>query len=38
MNNKCDMRWKKGDYHYYENIMLKLKHRGMYNNIQRIDS
>lgn len=25
MNNKCDMRWKKGDYHHYENLMPKLK-------------
>lgn len=25
MTNKYDMRWKKGDYHYYENLIPKLK-------------
>lgn len=25
MTNKDDLRWKKGDYHYYENLIPKLK-------------
>lgn len=25
MTNKYDMRWKQGDYHYYENLIPKLK-------------
>lgn len=25
MTNKYDLRWKKGDYHYYENLIPKLK-------------
>ena len=41
MTNKYDMRWKKGDYHYYENLIPKLKDdvpqwvRDSYNNYRK---